>query len=133
MKWITSIILSFLCVGLVQVSFKMISESQVEIYLLFCYGTAFLVAGIHVFAKKIILSRNEILFGIILGLSSVLQSYFWIMALQGLEGVVVYPAVSIGAIVLVTIVCTGLLKEKLGMKGILGMMFGFVAIIMLTT
>ncbi len=61
MKWTRFIALSFLCVGLVQVSLKMISESQVGICLLFCYGTAFLAAAIQVLAKKSVLGRNEIL------------------------------------------------------------------------
>jgi drug/metabolite transporter (DMT)-like permease len=133
MKWMVSLIISFICAGMAQVSFKMIPESDIKIYLLFCYGAAFFIAGLNILNKKNVIKRNEIFLGIVLGLASVIQAFFCIMALQGLNGSIVFPVLNIGTIGLVTVISVGVLKEKISIRGITGIILGLISIIVLVT
>lgn len=132
MQWLSLTVLSFLCAGLAQITFKMIAATQVNVYLLYSYGTACVFSGICVFCKRIRVQKKECLFGVLLGLSSVIQAYFCILALQGLPGVVVYPVVGIGSLLAVTAWSLSLLKEKLESKEVAGIACGLLAIALLS-
>jgi len=133
MKRMIFIIAAFLSAGLVQISFKMVSAGEMNLFLCLLYGTAFLFAAICALKNKSIPNRKEILIGISLGASAMIQAYFWIKALQGLEGTVVYSTIGVGVILFVSIVSALFFKEKLSARGLLGICFGIAAIIMLVT
>jgi len=132
MNWLILTVLSFICVGLVQISFKMVPSGQAQEYLLFSYGSAFIFTGAYLLVRKsMFYNSKDIIFGIVLGVSTVIQAFFYVRALQGLPGVLVYPVVSIATIVLVTIFSWLVFKERLRVKGILAITFGVFAILLL--
>lgn len=73
----------------------------------------------------------EWLFGILMGLSNILQTYFILMALHELPGFIVFPVSSAGSIVVTTMVATGLLGERLNRRTCVGILVSVVALVML--
>lgn len=73
----------------------------------------------------------EFAFGVLMGLSNILQTFFILLALHDLPGFIVFPVTSAGSIVLTTVVATGLLGERLNRRTCIGIMVSVVALVLL--
>jgi multidrug transporter EmrE-like cation transporter len=78
--------------------------------------TAFILAFILSFTNKNKLSKNDIIFGILIGLPNYFSSKLVLMALDTLDAIVVYPVYSVGTLVTITIAGLVLFKEQLSRK-----------------
>jgi drug/metabolite transporter (DMT)-like permease len=135
--WIkpTALFSFFLLAGfsrLTQEAFKHESVSEHRPLFLF---DAFLVAAIPsvlllLYRRKRI-SLFELLFGIGLGASNILQSHFMLKALNGLEGFVVFPVSSAGGLLLTTIVASSMLGERLNQRTLWGVAIAIAALFLL--
>lgn len=74
---------------------------------------------------------TEFLIGIAIGLSNLLQTFFILRALQRLEGFVVFPLASGGAILFTTLIAVTLLGERLNRKTQIGISLSIVALCLL--
>lgn len=101
--------------------------------------TAFLVASLPSIAllcylhgyKRQKLMMVELWFGIGLGLTNLLQSFFILVALKYFPGYIVFPVTSAGGILITTVVATKLLEESLHRRTIVGISVAIVALFML--
>ncbi len=97
--------------------------------------SAFLAAGLGSVAVLLVrrrrISPGEWWIGISLGAVNILQSYFVLMALKVYEGFIVFPVVSAGGLVVITLVATRMLKERLNLKTYVGIAVACLALILL--
>lgn len=102
-------------------------------FFLFCiFFSAFVYTTSIVLYKGIKPLKRTIVVGSVLGVPNVLSSFFLISALHELPGIVVYPVSNIGIIVLTAILAALIWKDKLDRTGILSLVSGIIAIILLS-
>ncbi len=82
--------------------------------------------------KKIKFKTGTVTTGIILGVPNVFSSYFMLDALNQLPGIIVYPSINIGIIVLTTLAAFLIWKEELNVYGWWAMGFGVTAIFLVS-
>ena len=120
------------CSRLSQETFKHVSHPD--------HRTAFILAAFTVASipSIVLLIRGgrvpepmEFVFGILMGLSNVLQTFFILKALHYFPGFIVFPVTSAGSIVLTTLVATGLLGERLNRRTYVGILVSVVALVLL--
>ena len=89
------------------------TEQFEELFLVFTFVIAFLLSVILVIIKKQKFTKNEFLYGAMLGVPNYFSARFLLKALGEIPAVVVYPTFSIGTIAVITL--TGMLafKEKI--------------------
>ena len=136
-RWmVPAILVTFFALGglsrLTQEAFRHWCDADERPVFLF---SAFLTAGIGSLAVLLIrgrrISPGEWWIGISLGAANILQSYFVLMALKVYEGFIVFPVVSAGGLVVITLVATRMLKERLNLKTYVGIAVACVALILL--
>ncbi|MBD3307504.1 hypothetical protein GF339_13830 [candidate division KSB3 bacterium] len=82
-------------------------------FLAIIFSTAFLVSSLMVWRQGVPFSRQVIGMGAVLGVLNLFSGYFFMKALQGLPGMVVYPINGIGIILVSAITSMVLWKERL--------------------
>ncbi len=96
---------------------------------------AFVVAAIPSIVVLIVRRKKivflEIVFGVVLGLSNLLQVHFVLESLKVFEGYIVFPVTSAGGMVLITLVATQLLGEKLSVKTYICISIATLALVLL--
>ncbi len=96
---------------------------------------AFVMAGIPsavvLIYRRQAISRSELLFGTVMGVANMLQTQFVLICLKYYSGFIVFTVTSAGAIVLTTLIATGLLKERLATRTVAGISLAVIALIML--
>ncbi|MDZ7765726.1 MAG: hypothetical protein U5K00_15130 [Melioribacteraceae bacterium] len=107
-----------------------IVEKQFFIFSIFFF--AFIYCFIIIFVKKIPLKRHTILSGSVLGVPNVLSSVFLIAALETIPGILVYPLVNIGVILLTALLAFIIWREKIDRLGLFSLFTGVVTIVLLT-
>lgn len=117
---------------LAQEAFKhMGSESERPVYL----TTAFVIAAVPSLAVLIWRGRriiwSEWLMGIALGSANIFQAHFILKALAHYDGFIVFPIVSAGSLLLVTLVATRFMGERLGWRTWLGIAIACVSLALL--
>lgn len=135
--WFTPLVLLvfFLLCGfsrLAQEAFKHESSEAFRPVFLF---SGFLVAAVPslvllVYRRRPILFR-ECLFGVLMGAANIAQTHFILRSLNWYDGFIVFPVTSAGGLMLVTLVATGLLGERLTGKTVLGVLLAVVALVLL--
>ncbi len=122
-------------IGINDFSLKLFSvrrpESEKELFLFFIFLSAFLYTSSILWFKKIKLDSAVLWRGTILGVPNILSSFFMINALLVLPATVVYPLSNIGIIVLTLLAAYLIWKEKLNRQGILALLSGTVAIVLI--
>lgn len=101
--------------------------------------TTFLVASIPSLVllgyllghKQQRLLLTELLFGIGLGLSNVLQSFFILKCLEKFPGYMVFPITSAGGILITTLIAISILQERLNVRAYVGIGVAIVALFLL--
>lgn len=135
--WLTPIVLLlfYLMCGynrLAQDFFKHLSAPDQRPTFVF---TAFCIAAIPsimtLIYRRRAIGRLELVVGIALGLSNMLQTFLVLNCLEFFPGYVVFTVTSAGAIVLTTLIATGFLSEKLSAQAIGGICLAVIALVML--
>jgi len=136
-KWIvpTVLFLYFLLCGFIRLAQDTFGHVCQPVYRPTFIFTTFLVTafpsiGLLIFRRRKILTM-EIVFGILMGVSNVLQTHYILRALEHTEGFIVFPVTSAGCIVLTTLVATRLLGEQLNRRTYFGIAISVVALFLL--
>jgi len=133
--WRKFVFWAFLFNGFTLVVAKLLGETGLGgsnlFYLLIFYSTAFLWSLILCVKNRIIPDRKDIFIGLAAGVSSFLGSLFMMIALNKAPGTIVFPIAVGGNLITVALLAVLVFKEKLGIKGILGIIFGVIGLIML--
>lgn len=85
-------------------------------YLLYTFGSAFLISAAAALVKKEKPGLQEMLFGILIGVSNFFASRFMLQALQAINPVIFYPTRGVLVILLITLAGVLLFREKLRKK-----------------
>ena len=136
-------LLSFLllCGTVIEVNNKVFSRYAISSYepmfLAIAFFTAFIVAGIYSVYKKEQLgtsfsfNRWEVVCGLILGSSNMLNSYFKLKSLEELPSGVVFPTLSASGLIFSTLFGILIFKEKTNWKHIVSMLIATICIILI--
>ena len=132
-KWLLVILL--LCGGITDSManvFDKIGDPAVrDYYLFYTFAAALLCALIAMLAKHERIGRQELLDGILVGIPNYFSTRFLLLALGSLPAVIVYPAVSVGTIVLVSLAGFLLFGESLSRIKLLAMGIILLALVLL--
>ena len=110
---------------------KLGNNTLKDFYLIFTYGFATILAIVLFFKNKKTIHKEDIISGILIGLPSYFVSRFLLMSLHEVPATIVYPAYSVGTIIVVTLVGVIFFKEKLSIKKIISIFMILVALILL--
>lgn len=89
-----------------------------DYYLFYTFGAAFLCALLLLLAKRGRIGRWEIISGVLVGIPNYFSTRFLLLSLEKVPAVIVYPAVSAGTIVLVSVAGVFFFHEKLSRRKI---------------
>lgn len=132
-KWLLVILL--LCGGITDsmanVFDKIGAPAVRDYYLFYTFAAALLCALIAMLAKHERIGRQELLDGILVGIPNYFSTRFLLLALGSLPAVIVYPAVSVGTIVLVSLAGFLLFGESLSRIKLLAMGIILMALVLL--
>lgn len=85
-------------------------------FLFYTFGSAFLLCAALMLKKKERIGRQELLFGLLIGVPNFFSARFLLKALNSVPAIIVYPTYSVATILAVTLAGVGLFHEKLGKK-----------------
>ncbi|MEM7453274.1 MAG: EamA family transporter [Planctomycetota bacterium] len=120
------------CSRIAQEAFKHVSEAGFRpVFLLAGFAMAALPSLGLLIYKWRVPTAKEFGLGIAMGLSNIIQVQFTLVSLDIFPGYIVFPVCSAGGIVLTTLVATGLMKEKLTVRAVIGIAVSVVALFML--
>ena len=120
------------CSRLSQEAFKHVSHpSHRSAFILSAFAIAAIPSVVVLIRGRRVPRLTELVFGVLMGLSNILQTYFILMALHHFAGFIVFPVTSAGSIVLTTLVATGLMGEQLNRRTYLGITVSVVALFLL--
>ena len=100
-------------------------------YLLYTFGTAFVLCAVLCIVRRQSIAWPDVLFGGLIGIPNYLSSYFLLLSLAQLPAVVVFPMFSVCAIVLVTLVGWLAFGEKLSRRQLAAMGVILAALVLL--
>lgn len=122
-------------IGLNDFFMKVFQQSRPAVeksfFLFTIFTSAFVYTAVVVFIRKIKIRVRDFTLGNVLGVPNVFSSFFLIGALNALPGIVVYPVVNIGIILLTTILAIIIWKEKVDKYGTWALIAGIIAIALL--
>ena len=128
--------LSFVANGLCLLVGKMLTESGlgnfILLYLLIFYAIGFLWSFSLCLKKRIAPDRKGVLIGTGAGISSFSGSLFLLLALKKVPGSIVFPIAIGGNLVTVSLLAAFIFRERLGRRGILGIISGIAGLILLS-
>ena len=101
-------------------------------FVLFIFSSAFIYSSAYIIINKIKVVPHTAYWGLTLGLPNVFSTVFLLGALSILPGILVYPLINVGIIVLTTLLAFLIWKEKLNRWGILALISGILAILFLS-
>ena len=100
-------------------------------FLFYTFVVAFVLClGLMVFKKQRI-GKNELFFGLLIGIPNYFSARFLLKALESLSAVIVYPSYSVAAILAVTAVGVVCFRERLGKRQWLALGVILVALLLL--
>ncbi|APF16906.1 protein of unknown function DUF6 transmembrane [Caldithrix abyssi DSM 13497] len=105
--------------------------SEKSFFLLVIFGSAFIYTFLIVYVQNIKLDRAAFTLGLALGIPNMFSAFFMINALHALPGVIVYPTVNLGIILLTTLGSYIIWNEKLNSAGLQALLSGSLAILFL--
>ncbi len=85
-------------------------------FLFYTFVVAFLLCMGLMFLKKQRLGRNEVLFGLLIGIPNFFSARFLLMALEQVKAVIAYPTYSVATIFVVTLTGVLAFRERLGRR-----------------
>lgn len=136
-RWLVPAVLAgfFLLCGfsrLAQETFKHVSEqSHRPAFLLAAFTCSGVPSLVLLLYRRRRITMVELVVGSLLGLSNVLQTHFILKALGVLEGYIVFPISSAGAILVTTLIAVGFLGEQINRRTCVGIGLSVVSLFML--
>ena len=98
-------------------------------YLFYTFFVAFLIAGIFAVQQRI--RSLDWMFGVLIGIPNYFSARFLLAAVGKVPAVIVYPARSVGSIVVIMLFGTLLFKERLGRQQIVAMGVILISLVLL--
>lgn len=83
-------------------------------FLLYTFAAALILCIGLLFLKKQKVGKNEIVYGILVGIPNFFSAKFVLRALSGVPAVIAYPTCSVGTILLVSLAGVAVFRERLG-------------------
>ena len=125
--------LTFVNAGVGRLVMKIFNETcpvdEKPFYLFFLFGVTTFFFTIVCVYQKIIPIRWEYVFGILVGVSNFFQSVTFLVALDSIDVLIVFPVSAAGSVLLTTLIGVVVLKEKLRTKSIIGIILAVIALI----
>jgi drug/metabolite transporter (DMT)-like permease len=119
--WAVGLLLCFSIPDLINKLFQQLGDPEYKsVFLAVIFTCAAIFVGIAAIVKKSQFHREEIIWGILLGIPNLLASYFLVAALTKLPAYIVFPLTASGSVLLVSLVAVTAFKEKMGWLGIAG-------------
>jgi len=109
----------------------MAGSEEEPAFLLALFGVSAVASAAMLLARGKLPQRAELVFGTVIGLANVGQTYFILKALEAYAGYVVFPVVSAGGLVLTAFVAAFLLDEKLTLRSYVGIAVAVIALTLL--
>lgn len=129
------LILLFTGIGAVDLSMKIFEisfeSSEKPTFVFTIFFIAFLYTFIRIIFQKIKFEPHTFRTGLILGLPNVLAIQFLLAALSELPAIIVFPILNIGVIVFTALFAYLIWREKLNKYGIVAIISGIIAILLL--
>ena len=105
------------CAGIMAKVFQEMGNPMLADHFLFMtFGVALILCVIVILVKGERVGKNEILFGLLIGIPNFMQAKFQLMAMETIPAVIVYPMKSVGTIVVITLAGVLMFREKLSRK-----------------
>jgi drug/metabolite transporter (DMT)-like permease len=134
-KHLHYLILVLLGVGIADFGMKIFetgfSENYKAFFLFSLFFSAFIYSFLIMKIKRIPFERNTFTTGAVIGIPNMFSSFFLISALTQLPAIIVYPVNNIGVILLTTLLANIIYHERLNKFGILSLLAGITAIVLL--
>ena len=134
--WKKFIALAFLFCGLTLVVSKSLGVAGLgrflSFYLLVFYTVGFLWSFGLCIKNRIIPVKKDILVGFGAGAGNFLGSFFMMHALNKISATVVFSIATGGAIITVAFFAVIIFKEKIGIRGIIGILSGTIGLILIS-
>jgi len=108
------------------------SELEEPFFVFFIFSSAFIYSTIYIIVRKIKISPQTAMWGVLLGIPNVLTTVFLLSALAILPAIVVFPLMNVGIILLTTLLAFLIWKEKLNRWGVFALASGLLAILFLS-
>ena len=110
---------------------KMGNTNYKDIFLLTIFVSALICAIIVCLLKKVRIHKEEIIYGILVGIPNYYSARFLLLALKDVEAIIAFPAYSVGTIVLISILGLLLFKEKLSKQKMISILIILVSLVLL--
>jgi len=107
-------------------------EQEEPFFVFFIFFSAFIYASVYIVFNKIKIIKQTAVWGLILGIPNVFSTIFLLAALAFFPAILVYPLINVGIIIFTTLLAFIIWKEKLNQWGILALISGVLAIILLS-
>lgn len=107
------------------------TEALSDQFLLYTYGTAFILCTTLMILKKEYPGKREFLYGALIGVPNFLSTKFMLGALTSIPAVVAYPTFSVSTMLLVTLAGTVFFREKLTKNQWIALAIILVALVLL--
>jgi len=107
-------------------------EQEEPYFIFFIFSSAFVYSSIYIILKKVKISKNTVLLGLVLGIPNAFSTFFLLGALALLPAILVYPLMNVGIILFTTVAAFLIWKEKLNRWGVLALASGLLAILFLS-
>lgn len=95
------------------------------------FGVAAILASVVLVVRRRPIDRYELAIGTGLGAANILQGDFALQALKVFDGFIVFPIASAGSLILITLVATRILNERLHARTYAGIALACVALLLL--
>lgn len=117
---------------LAQESFKhWCEEPERAVFLTSAFGISAVPSVVLLLYRRKSISINEWVIGAGLGTANILQTHFILKSLKLFDGFIVFPVVSAGSLMFVTLVATQWMGEKLGRLTYVGIAIACIALVLL--
>lgn len=100
-------------------------------FLVYTFLTAFVLCACLVIYKKEHIGKNEMIYGLLIGIPNFFSAKFLLKALESVAAVIAYPTYSVATILTVTVAGVLFFKEKLGKRQWLAVGIILVALVLL--
>lgn len=100
-------------------------------FLFYTFVTAFVLCIVYMLIKKQRIGKNEVLFGVLIGIPNFFSAKFLLASLDSIPAVIAYPTFSVATILIVTLVGVVAFKEKLSGKQAVGLLAILVSLVFL--
>ena len=122
----------FMIAGCVDFSLKVAQEIGLGGgFLVVVFASAFIVCGIGVALQRTRIRIRDIAIGTLLGVPNFAASYYLLLALEDLDGIVVFPAMNASVVIGVSVVAIIVWREKPDVATACGLALATVAVVLL--